>query len=228
MSNRVAIGLGSNVADRREKVLNGQEWLLRLLDDVKSSHIYSTPAIGGKGADYENIVIIGKTDEDFHALSAIIKQYEQSQGRNEEQRNLHQTPIDIDIVMWNDDIVKQKDYERSYFQIGFQEICNNQNKAMNTTKKQKQTNLSQLKFYHIASIVSLLASIGYIVMSCDFDKLGWQGFVDDFFMFMAAFSFFNGSFQKAERKFIRRQMFMIAAVFAVMGIVWLTVLAFMR
>jgi 2-amino-4-hydroxy-6-hydroxymethyldihydropteridine diphosphokinase len=31
-------------------------------------------------------------------------------------------PIDIDIVLWNGDIIKENDFKQSYFQIGWNEI----------------------------------------------------------------------------------------------------------
>ncbi|MDD6475393.1 MAG: hypothetical protein PUF74_07725 [Sodaliphilus pleomorphus] len=81
-----------------------------------------------------------------------------------------------------------------------------------------------LKACRVISTLLLVAATGYIVMPYDFDSMGWLGYVDDFFLFMAAFTFFNGSFQKAARRTMRRQLYMIALLFFVMAVVWVLVL----
>ena len=86
----------------------------------------------------------------------------------------------------------------------------------------------KLKMLRITSVITLILAIGYVVMPYDFDKMGLLGYVDDFFVFMAAFTFFNGSMQKAERQFIRKQLYMISLVFVMMALVWLFVLMVMK
>ncbi len=81
-----------------------------------------------------------------------------------------------------------------------------------------------LKLYRVISVVLLVGAIAYIVMPYDFDSMGWMGYIDDFFLFMAAFTFFNGSFQKAARHTMRRQLYMIALLFFIMAVVWVLVL----
>ncbi len=39
-------------------------------------------------------------------------------------------------------------------------------------------------------IVALVAALIYVVMPWDLDKCGWYGYVDDFFVFMAGYTFF--------------------------------------
>lgn len=82
----------------------------------------------------------------------------------------------------------------------------------------------KLKALRICAVVYLLLAIAYIVMPVDFDRIGWLGYIDDFFIFMSAFTFLNGAFQKAERAFIRRQFFLLAAVFFVLCPLWLLIL----
>lgn len=85
-----------------------------------------------------------------------------------------------------------------------------------------------LKIYRVISILLLIGAIGYFAMPYDFDHLGWIGYVDDFFVFMAAFMFVHGSWQKAERHFIRRQLYSIAAIFLVMAFLMVFILNYMK
>ncbi len=99
---------------------------------------------------------------------------------------------------------------------------------MNNTKEKTVVAPSPfLKGMRALSVVLLLCAIGYIVMPWDYDKRGVMGYVDDFFIFMGAFSFLNGAFQGPERHYIRRQLWMIALVFAVLGLLWVYVLGVM-
>lgn len=80
----------------------------------------------------------------------------------------------------------------------------------------------------IVAAVYMIFAIAYLVAPIDFDRVGWFGYVDDFFLFMSAFTFLNGSFQKAERTFIRRQLYVLSAVFFVLCPIWLLILSALK
>lgn len=82
-----------------------------------------------------------------------------------------------------------------------------------------------LKIYRVISVVALALAIAYIAMPYDFDAKGVMGFVDDFFLFMAAFTFMHGSFQRQEMTRVRHLLYQIAAIFFVLAIVWVFVLS---
>ena len=85
-----------------------------------------------------------------------------------------------------------------------------------------------MKVCRVIGVVLVLAAIAYIVWSGDFDKKGIVGYVDDFMVFMAAFTFAHGSFQKPERRYIRRQLYMLSSLFALLALCWILLLAFMK
>lgn len=85
-----------------------------------------------------------------------------------------------------------------------------------------------LKVCRAVGIVLVLAAIAYVIWGGDFDDKGIVGYVDDFMMFMAAFTFAHGSFQRLERRYIRRQLYMLSSLFALLGLCWVILLAFMR
>ena len=47
-------------------------------------------------------------------------------------------------------------------------------------------------------------------------------------VFMAAFTFAHGSFQKPERRYIRRQLYMFSSLFALLGLCWIILLALIK
>ena len=87
---------------------------------------------------------------------------------------------------------------------------------------------SGMKVCRVIGVLLVLAAIGYIVWRGDFDDKGIVGYVDDFMVFMAAFSFAHGSFQKPERRYIRRQMYMLSSLFALLALCWVILLAYMK
>ena len=96
-------------------------------------------------------------------------------------------------------------------------------------KKENKVELSGgMKVCRVIGVVLLLAAIAYVAWPGDFDDKGIVGYVDDFMVFMAAFSFSHGSFQRPERRYIRRQLYMFSSLFALLGLCWVLLLAFMK
>ena len=58
--------------------------------------------------------------------------------------------------------------------------------------------------------------------------LGIVGYVDDFMLFMAAYTFARGSFLRPERRYIRRQLYMLSSLFALLALCWVIMLAFIK
>lgn len=120
--NKVVLSIGSNFGDKYRAVADANEWLSGLLDEVRSSSIYETPDCSGKSTKYKNSVIFGSTSLEYEYLNSKLKEYEISQGRTETMRCLNQVPVDIDIVIWNGEIRRLRDYDCEFFQIGYREL----------------------------------------------------------------------------------------------------------
>lgn len=100
---------------------------------------------------------------------------------------------------------------------------------MEKREKQEKVEVSAgMKVCRVIGVVLVLAAIAYIIWRGDFDEKGLIGYVDDFMVFMAAFSFAHGSFQKPERRYIRRQLYMLSSLFALLALCWVIMLAFMK
>jgi len=74
------------------------------------------------------------------------------------------------------------------------------------------------------SIVLLIAVIVFIAWRFGIEDRDIVSKVDDFFLFMAAFTFAHGSFQRPERHRERQQLYMLALLFLVIGLCWLVML----
>ena len=81
-------------------------------------------------------------------------------------------------------------------------------------------------FIRSVAVVLLIAAIAYIVLPLDFDSKGAIGYIDDFFIFMGAFTLLRASLTKPERKFVKRQLYMISASCFLLGLLWLAILCF--
>ena len=95
-------------------------------------------------------------------------------------------------------------------------------------KKERQEVSAGMKVCRVIGVVLVLVAIAYIVWRGDFDNKGIVGYVDDFMVFMAAFTFAHGSFQRPERRYIRRQLYMLSSLFALLALCWVLMLGFIK
>ncbi len=66
-----------------------------------------------------NAVVEIRTSLSFELLQDACKMFEISSGRDLKCREQGLVPIDIDIVMWNNEILRPKDHTCDFFKIGF-------------------------------------------------------------------------------------------------------------
>lgn len=120
--NSMAISIASNTIDRRWQMEHCIDWLRKNLSSVKVSSIYNTPAVNGKDHDYLNAVMTARTRKSLEEAEAFFKRYETVCGRTPEHKVRGIVAIDIDIVMWNNDVLRMRDFSQKYFQRGWQEL----------------------------------------------------------------------------------------------------------
>lgn len=119
--NMVAVGLGSNRSDALEQVQSALLFLNALLCDGEQSSLYVTPSMGHKDApEYTNAVFIGTTRYGYEQLVSIMKAYETLSGRV--RGNGEPVAIDLDLVMWNGKVLRERDFNAVHFRIGYEEI----------------------------------------------------------------------------------------------------------
>ena len=97
---------------------------------------------------------------------------------------------------------------------------------MEKNRREKEAVSMGMKVCRVIGVVLMLVAVGYFVWRGDFDSKGIVGYVDDCFIFMAAYMFTRGSFCRPERRYIRRQMYMLSSLFALLALCWIILLSF--
>lgn len=124
-STSCTIGLGSNSADRESQINNAIEHICGFLSKSFVSSIYETEALNGKDEPYMNAVIHGISPVGSVALNKFLKDWETTHGRTAESHVDGVVTIDLDLVIFDFRILRPKDFERHYFNIGYRELLAN-------------------------------------------------------------------------------------------------------
>lgn len=114
MSNQVLLSLGSNQECERNI-----RYAVRLLSEyferiTYSSPVYTDPVGAGLPGPFLNQVAIAYTAATPAEIRTVLKQIERRLGRTPESKISGHIPIDIDLLQWNDRILKPGDLQREY------------------------------------------------------------------------------------------------------------------
>lgn len=118
----VVISIGSNCGDRKANVEKAIAWLKSILMETECSEIYETPCALKTGNPYINAVLKGWYEGVGYELDDRLKEKEHEMGRTAECREKGEVPIDMDIVIMNNEVVKDWDYRQKFFKIGFSSL----------------------------------------------------------------------------------------------------------
>lgn len=118
-SAEVFFSIGSNYGDREVNVTKGLDWLSNLLSDFKCSSVYATPDCHGGNKVYLNAVAYGKTVLEPDDLETLCKKFESDCGRDAAMRIMGNVPLDIDLVIYDTNILRPNDFKREFFKIGY-------------------------------------------------------------------------------------------------------------
>lgn len=119
---QVIFCIGSNCGDRELQVDSSLEWLSERLSDFHHSHVYATPDCHGGARKYLNAVAIGFTGLSTDELVRICKERELACGRDDSARAAGDVPIDIDLVVYEREILREKDFVSEFFIKGYKEL----------------------------------------------------------------------------------------------------------
>lgn len=104
---RAAVGLGSNLGNRRATLDAAIEALALLGDVVAVSSLYETAPVGGpKQGDYLNAVVVLDTDLEPAELLEALLAIEADQGRVRTARFGPRT-LDLDLLLYGDAVVDE-------------------------------------------------------------------------------------------------------------------------
>ena len=125
--NTALISLGANTSDKQE-ILSTVIKEIALYAHIKAqTPIYHTAAEGSitQVAPYANALLIIETENDYATLHRTFKEREQRAGRTAQSKIDGIVPLDIDIVKWNDKILKERDMEFEFMKSGLALLNNN-------------------------------------------------------------------------------------------------------
>lgn len=111
--------IGSNCGSREKNVASSLDWLSQLLSSFRHSPIYATPDCHGGPRKYLNAVAIGYTQLSPGELNRLCKERELACGRDDAARKVGDVPVDIDLVVYGAEILREKDYGSEFFTKGF-------------------------------------------------------------------------------------------------------------
>ncbi|MCP9612472.1 2-amino-4-hydroxy-6-hydroxymethyldihydropteridine diphosphokinase [Coprobacter tertius] len=121
--NRAIIGLASNIKGGMLLVKKSCQEIKAITVSAKFSSCYETvPVSSIPQPNYHNCVGIIETEWDFDHLRERFKEMEKAAGRHPDSKRQGEIPLDIDIVVWNDEVVKPRDMLQDYMQIGLLEL----------------------------------------------------------------------------------------------------------
>lgn len=117
--------LGSNLPGEKavQQVLKAQEMVAEAFDGtVRFSTTYCTPAEGHASGVYANAVGCGQTARGLESLEMFCKECERRLGRTEKTPGNPLIAVDIDVVRYDDTIVRPKNLQMSFMQQGMNEL----------------------------------------------------------------------------------------------------------
>ncbi len=120
--NKVVIGVGSNI-EPSKNIREAQNAIANHFNLVKTSSLIETEPIGCKDqANFINCALLIETQLDSAALKSWLQDLEKKLGRIRTDNKYGPRTIDLDIVVWNEEIVDAEVYERDFLQNSISEL----------------------------------------------------------------------------------------------------------
>lgn len=118
----ILIALGTNViADRIRFV---ETCLEQIFEEVRFTQTIPTEPIGERfnGKQFYNAVMAGKTFMARNEVVEQLKRIEQLAGNTMDKRNMGVVEADIDLLMYDDEKLHEKDWQRPYIKELVEEL----------------------------------------------------------------------------------------------------------
>ena len=106
---QVFVSIGSNIDPRNN--IEEARIILGNLFDCTFSGLYETKAEGFEGNDFINSVVGFETDLQLIELRDKLKQIEKKMGRTDIQKGMSDRIIDLDIILYGDQVVEDGDFD---------------------------------------------------------------------------------------------------------------------
>ncbi len=121
-NNEVIVGLGSNI-DPDNNIELALDNLIDVFDVIKVSDLVRTKPIGiTNQADFINGAVLLKTGFTNEKVKMILKDIENRLGRDRSAPKYGPRTIDLDIVVWNGNVVDPDFYSRDFVRSSVQQL----------------------------------------------------------------------------------------------------------
>lgn len=112
---QLTLCIGSNIASRQAAIEDALAAIAHLARIDWHSGLHESRDVTGRGNNYLNLVVEGRTELDFNDLRSEMKALEARAGRTPESKTSGIMPLDVDIVVWDGQIVSEVDFNSKYF-----------------------------------------------------------------------------------------------------------------
>lgn len=120
--NTAVIGIGSNI-DPEENIGKVRDSIASEFRVIKSSSFVETEPIGyKKQRNFINGALLIETDMDIHGLKSRLRALESALGRERTDNRDGPRTIDLDILVWNGEVVDGEVYERNFLKMFIGEL----------------------------------------------------------------------------------------------------------
>ncbi|WP_101689985.1 2-amino-4-hydroxy-6-hydroxymethyldihydropteridine diphosphokinase [Dysgonomonas massiliensis] len=112
--NKVLISIGSNF-DSNNNIISCRQLLDLYFEHISYSEVCETVPYGKNYKhNFLNQLAIISTEKELSNIKFILKSIEKKLGRDANDKETGLVKIDVDLVIWNQDILKPKDISRAY------------------------------------------------------------------------------------------------------------------
>jgi len=120
--NRAVIGLGANI-NPEENIRKAKDAIAGEFNVIRSSSFVETEPVGFKDQDrFINGALLIETELDAVSLNSRLKNLESELGRVKTDNKHGPREIDLDILVWNGEVVDEEVYEREFLRRSINEL----------------------------------------------------------------------------------------------------------
>jgi 2-amino-4-hydroxy-6-hydroxymethyldihydropteridine diphosphokinase len=102
----IYISLGSNI-NREQNTRAGIRALKQAFGDLTLSSVYESEAVGFEGDAFYNMVIACQADMPVHAVNRILRDIEDTNGRDRSGPKFSSRTLDLDLLLYDDLILDE-------------------------------------------------------------------------------------------------------------------------
>ena len=142
--NHALISLAANDEKKETTIAHA----LRLIESycviLNQTPVYRSEAAGeSQQPSYANALLQVETDQEYEELRRRFKSLEHDAGRTPASKERGIIPLDIDIISWNETLLKNKDMEYDYMKKGVHRLAENINSG--TPKRETRYNIKKYR-----------------------------------------------------------------------------------